>query len=167
MLTDFSHLDSCASLLTAVPESLLPPLQSALQPEPSLQNVDQIRLLPLSLFSFQPPDDPCETVRSWHASAQNPPTLAPNLMPSKMQSPASGPPSSTTPLYLLCVFPKHAPTVSPLHWLSPQPRIIFLWLPILLSLLCQPCLCSDVSLSVGTFQTSIFTIATLLYPAAV
>lgn len=95
----------------------------SLQPDPSLQNVDQIRPHSFNLFSFQPPDDPFETIRSWHASAQNPPTTAsllPHLTPSKMQSPANGPPLLPSPL-LAQVFLKYTLTLSPLHWPPPQP----------------------------------------------
>lgn len=99
------------------------------------------QVLSFNLFSFLPLDDLFETVRSWHASAQNPP---PHLTPTEMQSPAndlqdpSRTSSSTILPHSLCAFLKHTPTLRPLHWLLPQPRVIFLQLPTLLSPSCLP-----------------------------
>lgn len=89
------------------------------------------------------------------------------LIPSKTPSPANEPSSSTTPLYLFCVFLRHAPTLHSLHWLLPQPRINNLPPVTHTSFSCHARLCSDVALSMSTFQTNIFRIATSLHPATV
>lgn len=141
-MAGFLSPESCPGLSTGISTCPLPPSQSVLQqPDLSLQNVVPIRSLSFNLFSFLPLDDLFETVRSWHGSAQNPP---PHLTPTEMQSPAndlqdpSRTLSSTILPRSLCAFLKHIPTLRPLHWLLPQPRVIFLQLPMLLSPSCLP-----------------------------
>lgn len=134
-------MHGCPSLETGISASTLPPSQSVLQQLDLSLPIFPISSLSVCQFSFLPFDDLFETSDHGRSRLKTPQQRPlPQSSETKDYWPAR--PFSH---FLLCHSPSatlpvlHTPNLRPLHWLLPQPRIIFLpSSPTMFSLSCLP-----------------------------